>query len=148
MKTSSGEFDFHFDDILGQESSQEAVFERVSKQVVESAVNGYNGKLFSNLEMRKIIKHEGQGTIIAYGQTGSGKTHTMMGSTNVFTSRGVCARSIAHIFNAIRINNTESTSVRVSYIEVYNEQLYDLLDFTETPGERNLVVMETKSGTR
>ena len=55
----------------------------------------------------------------------------MNGKTNNFHTRGICARSISQIFNAKKESNS-SIIIRVSYIEIYNEQLLDLLTFDET----------------
>ena len=62
--------------------------------------------------------------IFAYGQTGSGKTHTMEGPPH---DRGVYYRAIEELFKGIadRSDNYEY-SVKISLLEIYNEQLRDL----------------------
>ncbi|TYZ69077.1 hypothetical protein PybrP1_008455, partial [[Pythium] brassicae (nom. inval.)] len=84
--------------------------------VVESVLDGYNG------------------TVMAYGQTGAGKTFTMSGGKQSFQDRGVCARALSAIFQRVQRDAEHAYAVRVSYVEVYNESLYDLLNFSEPHG--------------
>ncbi|KAF1327270.1 Kinesin-like protein kif9, partial [Globisporangium splendens] len=104
---------FHFDQVLDAKVDQAGVFQAAASEIVESVLSGYNG------------------TIMAYGQTGAGKTFTMSGGKQKFEDRGICARSISSIFQQIQRDAEHSYVVRVSYVEVYNENLYDLLDFNE-----------------
>ena len=84
---------------------------------MESVLSGYNGTMF------------------AYGQTGCGKTHTMMGPSHEKgpefvpdEDRGIIPKAIRHIFDFIN-SSTKQTKflVRCSYLEIYNEQVLDLL---------------------
>jgi hypothetical protein len=84
--------------------------------LVENVIEGYNG------------------TIFAYGQTGCGKTHTMMGPASSLevggdeNQRGIIPRAIRHIFGSIDAAETgKKFLVRCSYLEIYNEQILDLL---------------------
>jgi len=68
------------------------------------------------------------GTIFAYGQTGSGKTYTMLGEDTHDTTRGVIPNLNHDLFE--RISNSKKNVaflVTVSYLEIYNEELRDLL---------------------
>lgn len=72
-------------------------------------------------------------TVFAYGQTGTGKTHTMVGESSAEGSSwqndplaGMIPRALSHLFDELRISKTEY-NVRVSYLELYNEELFDLL---------------------
>jgi kinesin family protein 3/17 len=74
------------------------------------------------------------GTIFAYGQTGCGKTHTMMGPTSSLVvhgdegERGIIPKAIRHIFGCIDVaEKGKRFLVRCSYLEIYNEQILDLL---------------------
>ena len=68
------------------------------------------------------------GTIFAYGQTGCGKTHTMMGVPTDANLRGIIPNCFAHIFGVIEQEETDKKFlVRCSYLEIYNEEVYDLL---------------------
>ncbi|XP_060240985.1 kinesin-like protein KIF15 isoform X1 [Meriones unguiculatus] len=110
---------FVFDYVAGMDTTQESVFSTVAKSIVESCMSGYNG------------------TIFAYGQTGSGKTFTMMGPSDSdnfsHNLRGVIPRSFEYLFSLIdrekeKAGAGKSFLCKCSFIEVYNEQIYDLLD--------------------
>nr|CAD7258690.1 unnamed protein product [Timema shepardi] len=109
---------FAFDAVLGEASSQEDVYECFGRPVVEKVLEGYNG------------------TIFAYGQTGSGKTYTMEGVQENKDEWGIVPNAIHHIFLAIDQATDRdvsiSFSVRVSYVEVYNENIHDLLSEDHT----------------
>ncbi|KAL4677610.1 hypothetical protein H8959_020284, partial [Pygathrix nigripes] len=99
--------------------ADESVFSTVAKSIVESCMSGYNG------------------TIFAYGQTGSGKTFTMMGPSESdnfsHNLRGVIPRSFEYLFSLIdrekeKAGAGKSFLCKCSFIEIYNEQIYDLLD--------------------
>ncbi|OON16925.1 hypothetical protein X801_07245, partial [Opisthorchis viverrini] len=68
------------------------------------------------------------GTIFAYGQTGSGKTFTITGGGEKYTDRGIIPRTIEYIFRQSEKNLEEDFEVSISYLEIYNENGYDLLD--------------------
>ncbi|KAM4029529.1 kinesin-like protein KIF15 [Anomaloglossus baeobatrachus] len=110
---------FTFDHVANMDATQESVFSSVAKNIVESCMNGYNG------------------TIFAYGQTGSGKTFTMLGPSDSdnFTHnlRGVIPRSFEYLFFLInrekeKSGDGKSFLCKCSFIEIYNEQIFDLLD--------------------
>ncbi|KAM4705724.1 kinesin-like protein KIF15 [Rhinophrynus dorsalis] len=110
---------FTFDHVANMDATQESVFSSVAKNIVESCMNGYNG------------------TIFAYGQTGSGKTFTMLGpsESDNFTHnlRGVIPRSFEYLFFLInrekeKAGDGKSFLCKCSFIEIYNEQIFDLLD--------------------
>jgi Kinesin motor domain len=73
--------------------------------------------------------------MFAYGQTGCGKTHTMMGPTSALDPespdqelRGIIPRAVRHIFGFIdAADKTIKFLVRCSYLEIYNENILDLL---------------------
>ncbi|KAK2707023.1 hypothetical protein QYM36_014895, partial [Artemia franciscana] len=97
---------FKFDHVFDMKATNRDVYEKVTKPLVDSAVNGFNA------------------TIFAYGQTSSGKTHTMMGSK---TERGVLELVVNEIFDAIESIPDREYLLRVSFIEIYQEQITDLL---------------------
>eukprot|EP00939_MAST-03C_sp_MAST-3C-sp1_P002364 g2364.t1 len=99
--------------VLSSSSRQEDVFAKVS-HCVDSAIRGYNA------------------TVFAYGQTGSGKSFTLFGKENVPLQDtpkeyehlcGITPRAIRQIFRQI----SKGTVVKASFVQVYNENLYDLL---------------------
>lgn len=69
------------------------------------------------------------GTIFAYGQTGTGKTFTMEGVNDPPELRGIIPRAFAQVFEMIAARGGENTEflVRASYLEIYNEDVRDLL---------------------
>jgi Kinesin motor domain len=85
------------------------VYEVCGAPLVESVLEGYNG------------------TIFAYGQTGAGKTHTMEGYPDPPELRGIIPNSFQHIFDKIALADNVQYLVRASYLEIYNEEIRDLL---------------------
>ena len=67
------------------------------------------------------------GTIFAYGQTGCGKSFSMQGINDPATQRGIIPRSFEHIFEAIDASENMKYLVHASYLEIYNEDIRDLL---------------------
>ena len=102
------QWSFHFDKIL-HNVPQEEVFEYTMNDIIKSSVQGYNG------------------TIFAYGQTGSGKTFTISGAPSNFAYRGIIPRSISRLFNEISTKPEYDFNIQVSYLEIYNEIMFDLL---------------------
>ena len=100
---------FVFDYIYDWNSKQKDVYDQVAFPIVESVLQGYNG------------------TIFAYGQTGCGKTHTMMGLLNKKEEFGIIPNSFTHLINYIKINSEAKIYLRCSFIEIYNEEVKDLL---------------------
>ena len=70
------------------------------------------------------------GTIFAYGQTSSGKTFTMEGpSIDSDENQGIIPRMMDEVFDCImRANESIEFTVKVSFLEIYNEKIHDLLD--------------------
>ncbi|XP_077280881.1 uncharacterized protein LOC143907787 [Temnothorax americanus] len=103
---------FEFDHIFDVDSTNNDVFDNVVRPIVDAAVNGFNG------------------TVFAYGQTSSGKTYTMMGTSE---EPGIIPMAIEHMFDAIANTPGREFLLRVSYLEIYNEKVNDLLskDFTD-----------------
>ena len=104
------DYHFKFDNVLTMAAKQDNVFDKVAKNIVDSVLNGYNG------------------TIFAYGQTGSGKTFTITGGAERYADRGLIPRSVSYIFSEMRKRTDTHYQVSISYLEIYNDQGYDLLD--------------------
>ncbi|XP_052852078.1 uncharacterized protein LOC128262077 [Drosophila gunungcola] len=96
-----------FDYVFGEGASNQEVFDRMAKHIVHACMQGFNG------------------TIFAYGQTSSGKTHTMMGDGQ---NPGVMVLAAKEIFQQISSETDRDFLLRVGYIEIYNEKIYDLLN--------------------
>jgi len=112
---------FNFDKVFGQYSTQEEVFETVVRPIVQECLEGFNC------------------TIFAYGQTGTGKTHTMEGDIHSEENAGIVPRSVRTILEQLEASGSEFT-IRVSFLELYNEELQDLLE--KNPGEKKLKLCE------
>ncbi|NXJ66913.1 KIF9 protein, partial [Rostratula benghalensis] len=102
------DWSFRLDGVL-HNTSQELAYETVAEKLVSEALMGYNG------------------TIMCYGQTGAGKTYTMTGATAEYRHRGIIPRAIQQIFKATAHSIDPFITVRISYLEIYNETLFDLL---------------------
>ncbi|KAE8614587.1 hypothetical protein XENTR_v10008229 [Xenopus tropicalis] len=101
---------FTFDTVFGPDSNQLDVYNLTARPIIDSVLEGYNG------------------TIFAYGQTGTGKTFTMEGVRAVPELRGIIPNSFAHVFGHIaKAEGDTRFLVRVSYLEIYNEEVRDLL---------------------
>lgn len=115
--------EFAFDVVFGPSSSQEQIFSETTQPMLGTVLAGYNVSIF------------------AYGCTSAGKTYTMLGSAphNV----GIIPRTVNALFEMLNSRRDElSVSVRLGYVEVYNEQLRDLLD----PARRNVQLREGVRG--
>eukprot|EP00069_Balaena_mysticetus_P007969 bmy_05616T0 len=88
------------------------------------------------------------GTIMCYGQTGAGKTYTMTGATENYKHRGILPRALQQVFRMIEERPTQAITVRVSYLEIYNESLFDLLStlpYVE-PSVTPMTIVESPQG--
>ncbi|XP_042342625.1 kinesin-like protein KIF18A isoform X1 [Plectropomus leopardus] len=98
---------FVFDHVFGEDSTQDDIFESTTKGVLDGVMNGFNC------------------TVFAYGATGAGKTHTMLGTQN---DPGVMYRTMTELFKRMdEAKEEKEFAVAFSYLEVYNEQIRDLL---------------------
>ncbi|KAL0925340.1 hypothetical protein M5K25_003661 [Dendrobium thyrsiflorum] len=134
---SIGDQTYSFDSILDSGSSQEDVFNLIGMPLVKNSLAGFNN------------------SIVCYGQSGTGKTYTMWGPPSAMVD-GQCINSLQGIVPRIfqmlfsEINKKEESSeevqtnyqCRCSFLEIYNEQINDLLD----PTQRNLLVREETKG--
>ncbi|KAL4310333.1 hypothetical protein GQ457_01G000600 [Hibiscus cannabinus] len=113
---------YAFDKVFGPHATSQEVYEVAARPVVKAAMEGVNG------------------TVFAYGVTSSGKTHTMHGDQN---APGIIPLAIKDVFSSIQDTPGREFLLRVSYIEIYNEVINDLLD----PTGQNLRVREDAQGT-
>lgn len=100
---------FTYDSVYDWNSKQIDLYDETFRQLVDSVLEGYNG------------------TIFAYGQTGTGKTFTMEGVRTDPDLRGVIPNSFEHIFTHIARTQNQQYLVRASYLEIYQEDIRDLL---------------------
>ena len=101
---------FKFHQVL-HNAGQDKVYEAIARDIVHGAVvDGVNG------------------TILAYGQTGAGKSFTMIGDTRNYQHRGIAPRAVAQVYEEVENRIELAYDIRVSYMEIYNDRIYDLLD--------------------
>ncbi|CAO1629670.1 unnamed protein product [Parajaminaea phylloscopi] len=134
---------YTFDRVLGQEDGQEDVY-GVAQPFVSRFLEGYNV------------------TVLAYGQTSSGKSYTMgTSAADVdFESLvaghkpdpqvGIIPRAVAEVFTRLRQAQTKNNGIRftakASFVEIYNEELIDLLADTEGENRPLVQIREDKQG--
>ncbi|XP_050211131.1 kinesin-like protein KIN-12E isoform X2 [Mercurialis annua] len=122
---------FTFDLVADETVTQEQMFKVAGLPMVDNCIGGYNSCMF------------------AYGQTGSGKTHTMLGDIEGGTRRhsvncGMTPRVFEYLFSRIqkekeaRKDEKIKYACKCSFLEIYNEQIFDLLD----PSSNNLQIRE------
>ncbi|XP_030574940.1 kinesin-like protein KIF6 isoform X4 [Archocentrus centrarchus] len=103
-------YKFRFQKVFDQVIKQEEIFENIAKPVADSVLAGYNG------------------TIFAYGQTGSGKTFTITGGAERYSDRGIIPRTLSYLYERFSQDSSMVYTTHISYLEIYNEMGYDLLD--------------------
>ncbi|XP_052201569.1 kinesin-like protein KIN-7C, mitochondrial [Diospyros lotus] len=113
---------YGFDRVFGPATTTRRVYDVAAQHVISGAMQGING------------------TVFAYGVTSSGKTHTMHGEQK---SPGIIPLAVKDVFEIIQETPGREFLLRVSYLEIYNEVINDLLD----PTGQNLRVREDAQGT-
>uniref|UniRef100_A0A8C1ENL7 Kinesin-like protein n=1 Tax=Cyprinus carpio carpio TaxID=630221 RepID=A0A8C1ENL7_CYPCA len=111
--------------------SQEDTYDRVARSVVLGAFAGYNG------------------TIMCFGQTGAGKTYTMTGAAETYKHRGIIPRALQEVFQEVEHRADHTFSVHLSFLEIYNETMVDLLSSIKKGKSSNsgvLTVIEEPGG--
>lgn len=117
---------FTFDAVYDASSKQRELYDESVRPLVDSVLAGFNG------------------TIFAYGQTGTGKTYTMQGAWTDPERRGVIPNAFDHVFTHIsRSQSDKQYLVRASYLEIYLEEIRDLLDPRHGGGARALELRES-----
>ncbi|KAK9530438.1 hypothetical protein VZT92_011938 [Zoarces viviparus] len=113
---------YHCDVFHGEQTTQQEVFLSSVKPILSHILNGQNSSVF------------------AYGPTGAGKTHTMMGTSD---QPGVIPRAVREVFKLVKAkDNNEGWdyNISMSYLEIYNEKVLDLL----SPSSQDLPIRENK----
>ncbi|XP_010423314.1 PREDICTED: kinesin-like protein KIN-7L, chloroplastic [Camelina sativa] len=113
---------YAYDRVFGPTTTTRHVYDVAAQHVVNGAMAGING------------------TIFAYGVTSSGKTHTMHGDQR---SPGIIPLAVKDAFSIIQETPKREFLLRVSYFEIYNEVVNDLLN----PAGQNLRIREDEQGT-
>jgi centromeric protein E len=118
-----------FDKVYGGDSTTEEVYAAIGSPLVDNAMNGLNG------------------TIFAYGQTSSGKTFTMQGDNKKRNAKaGFIEMAARQIFDYIQSKPEREFLLRLSYIEIYNEVIRDLLQPNKKLGTNLKIHVNPRSG--
>lgn len=129
---------FMFDKVFGPTSQQKDLYDQAVSPIVNEVLEGYNC------------------TIFAYGQTGTGKTYTMEGGARKKNGEfpndaGVIPRAVRQIFDILEAQNAEY-SMKVTFLELYNEEITDLLapeectKFIDDKTKKPIALMEDGKG--
>ena len=108
---------FIFDNVFNESTKNETVFNESIKSMIDKVLLGYNS------------------TALAYGVTGTGKTYTIFGDlSNNFKDEGIIFKACDYLFEKIALNNNDDViyNIKVSYIEIYNEIVKDLINENST----------------
>ena len=102
------QYKYNFDYTFNEDITQEQIYNFTAKNFISNILNGFNS------------------TIISYGGTGTGKTYTMIGNGK---EPGIIIRIINDLFHEFQNENLDSLyQIQMSYFEIYNEIIYDLLN--------------------
>ena len=115
---------FGFDKIFDEDASQEDVFD-----VIKNTIFQEKGGLLDGFNC----------TVFAYGATGSGKTFSMAGTPQ---NPGIMSRSVEHIFQSIKTQTGRAAKIRMSYLEIYNENIRDLLNPSDGKNAKELKIVD------
>lgn len=105
--------EYIYDNVFATHDDNSRVYDHIAKRLVRRVMEGYHG------------------TVFAYGMTGTGKTFSMQGTAS---SPGVIPLAITDIFSYIRETPSREFLLRVSYLEIYNERIHDLLSMSAGGG--------------
>lgn len=125
---------FTYDYVFGMDLPQQELYQNTAAPMLKSFLDGFNV------------------TIIAYGQTGSGKTYTMGTADNDSqdpNSEGLIPRFVCDLFDNLENfsrNETLESNVKVSFLEIYGEDVYDLLSDSRSVDRLSLPVRESDNG--
>lgn len=125
---------YNYDQVYGPLADQELIFHKAVSPIFKEFLKGFNV------------------TVLAYGQTGTGKTYTMCGESSewvqsktilISKTSGIIPRVLDQLFRSLNTED-EDYVVKCSFIELYNENLRDLLN--DDNDDRNLKIFENKNG--
>lgn len=121
---------FTYDKILTGNCSQHQLFESGPKSIVEKSLQGFNGCIF------------------CYGQTASGKTHTMYGSNDSTENAGIIYQANNYIQEYLKNESSQDIDYKlhVTFLEIYNEQLFDLLQLSANTTKKLKIREDPKTG--
>ncbi|EGC28989.1 hypothetical protein DICPUDRAFT_90705 [Dictyostelium purpureum] len=118
---------YKFDHVFGLDSIQSEVFNIAVRPICDEVLLGFNG------------------TIFVYGQTGTGKTHTMEGRMDSPEQNGIIPRTIDYIFQCLEKAGSDY-NIRASHLEIYKEEIFDLLACNGDTVGKPLGLFDTQKG--
>ncbi|CAB1331337.1 unnamed protein product, partial [Coregonus sp. 'balchen'] len=140
-------YKFRFQEVFDQTVKQEDIFEAIAKPVADrtgwisdvfqiEGTMSFDKELFNYcvvylhlvLVFLDSVLLGYNGTIFAYGQTGSGKTFTITGGAERYSDRGIIPRTLSYLYQHFSQDSSMVYTTHISYLEIYNEVGYDLLD--------------------
>ena len=119
---------FHVDSVFGSFAEQQEIFDNSVRPIISEVLDGF------------------EATVFAYGQTGTGKTYTMEGDIASEEHMGIIPRSCKTFFEKLAEPQYVSSRVSCSYLEIYNEELSDLLINKESDTVETLKICTTSKG--
>ena len=131
---------FTFDHVFDTETRQQTIYDTCVRELIEGCLDGYNT------------------TVLAYGQTGSGKTYTMGNGFDLQTvneNKGIIPRAVEHLFAGIRERQEKAREaglpcpefkVNVQFLQLYNEQIIDLLAEDGSNNHHQIKIHEDANG--
>lgn len=124
---------YHFDKIFAPDTTQQRLYDSAIAPIVDEVLQGFNC------------------TIFAYGQTGTGKTHTMTGdicdAKDLAAGAGVIPRAVSQIFNYLEsIGGSSEYTVKCCFLELYNEEITDLLTPNSPTDAPKVRILEDRTG--
>lgn len=113
---------FGFDRVFDENATSDDVYQATTRSLIDSVLDGYNA------------------TVFAYGATGCGKTHTITGT---FAQPGIIWMTMQDLFDKVAERADEKhTEISLSYLEIYNETIKDLLQPSTAGGKQGLMLRE------
>ena len=116
------EAEFKYDFAFNDKTTQEEVYQLTTAPLVKQVINGFNA------------------TVFAYGATGTGKTFTMVGEGDNW---GLMIRSISDLFKIINNEKEKKYIIKITYVEIYNEIIKDLLAEQNTKNKNTSLEIRT-----
>lgn len=117
------EHKFIFDKLFDENATQDEVYNNSTKPSIDAVLEGFNS------------------TVFAYGATGCGKTYTITGTPE---NPGIIFLAMKELFSKIENQNDKDITVQVSYLEIYNETIKDLLNIETSSRKLTLLENENK----
>ena len=121
--------EFVFDRVFSEAADNDQVYEAAARPLARAAA-----------------RPGGFSTVLMYGQTGSGKTFTMMGDISNYAHRGVAPRAVAHVFQEVNMRVETAFKITCTYMEIYNEKVFDLLADADAERTADYTIAEEKGG--